>query len=41
MYKFFVENNQINGNLITITGEDYNHIANELRMKKEEKILDN
>ena len=39
MYKFFVENNQINGNLITITGEDYNHIANVLRMKKEEKIL--
>ena len=39
MYIFFGENNQINGNLITITGEDYNHIANVLRMKKEEKIL--
>ena len=39
MYKFFVESNQINNNKVKIIGEDYNHIANVLRMKKDEKIL--
>ena len=39
MYKFFVKNNQIDNNQIIISGNDKNHIANVLRMKKDEKIL--
>lgn len=39
MYKFFIENNQIDNNQIIISGNDKNHIANVLRMKKDEKIL--
>ena len=38
MYKFFVEDKQINENKVTIIGEDVNHIKNVLRLEVEEKI---
>lgn len=38
MYQFFVEPSQIQGNRVTITGKDVNHIKNVLRMKKGEEI---
>lgn len=38
MYQFFVEPSQIQGNRITITGSDVNHIKNVLRMKSGEEI---
>ena len=41
MYKFFINHNQINENKAKIIGEDVNHIANVLRLKKEEKIIKN
>lgn len=34
MPKFFVKNEQIKDNEITILGEDVKHIANVLRLKK-------
>ncbi len=39
MYKFFVNNNQIDDGVIKIIGEDYNHIVNVLRMKNGDEIL--
>ena len=38
MPKFFVKNEQIKDNEITILGEDVKHIANVLRLKKEDEI---
>ena len=38
MPKFFVKENQINNNKIQILGDDVNHIANVLRMKKEDEL---
>lgn len=38
MYQFFVEPSQIQGNRIVITGGDFNHIKNVLRMKAGEEI---
>lgn len=38
MYHFFVEPGQIEGNRITITGSDVNHIKNVLRMKIGEEL---
>ena len=38
MYQFFVEEGQICGDRIVITGEDVNHIKNVLRMKIGEEI---
>ena len=38
MSKFFVKENQINNDKIHILGEDVNHIANVLRMKKEVEV---
>lgn len=38
MYHFFVEPSQIQGNRIVITGSDFNHIKNVLRMKAGEEI---
>jgi len=38
MPKFFVRNNQINDNKITIKGEDVNHIVNVLRLKEDDEI---
>lgn len=38
MSKFFVKENQINNNQITIIGEDVNHILNVLRMKKDDEL---
>lgn len=38
MYKFFVEENQIKNNIITISKEDINHIKNVLRLNENEKI---
>lgn len=39
MYKFFVEDNQINNDKIVINNEDYNHLVNVLRMKIGDVIL--
>lgn len=39
MYHFFVKEQQIEDQFITITGPDVNHIKNVLRMKVGEKIL--
>ena len=39
MYKFFVEDNQIEKNKIKIIGNDWKHISNVLRMKIGEEIL--
>ena len=39
MYRFFVEDNIFSGNDIRISGSDYNHIKNVLRMKKGEEVL--
>ncbi len=38
MNKFFVDENAVGDGSITITGDDYNHIANVLRMKTGEQI---
>ena len=38
MYKFFVNEEQIENNKIKVIGEDVNHIKNVLRLEKEEKI---
>ncbi|WMC91559.1 16S rRNA (uracil(1498)-N(3))-methyltransferase [Kineothrix sp. MB12-C1] len=38
MYNFFIEPSQIQGNQITITGSDVNHIKNVLRMRIGEEI---
>ena len=38
MHQFFVEEEQIGREFITITGSDVNHIKNVLRMKPGEKI---
>lgn len=38
MYQFFVENEKITGEIVTITGSDVNHIRNVLRMKCGEEI---
>lgn len=38
MSKFFVKENQINNDKIHILGEDVSHIANVLRMKKEDEV---
>ena len=39
MYRFFVEEHQIEPTRIHITGNDVNHIKNVLRMKPGEEIL--
>jgi RNA methyltransferase, RsmE family len=39
MHRFYVQPNQINSNLVTITGPDVNHIKNVLRMKQGEEIV--
>lgn len=39
MYKFFIKHEQISGNIANIVGKDVNHIANVLRLKKEERII--
>ncbi len=39
MYRFFVESEQLNKENVVLTGEDYNHIRNVLRMKKGEEVL--
>lgn len=39
MYRFYVEQNQIEEQIITITGADVNHIKNVLRMRAGEKII--
>ena len=38
MYQFFVDDEQVRSNNISITGSDVNHIKNVLRMKNGEKI---
>ena len=38
MHQFFVEEDQIGREFVTITGSDVNHIKNVLRMKPGEKI---
>lgn len=39
MYHFFVEQEQIDAELISVTGSDVNHIKNVLRMKPGETVL--
>ena len=39
MRKFFVNENQINGNIITVIDDDVNHLKNVLRVNIGEKIL--
>lgn len=39
MYRFFIEGGIHSGRDISITGSDYNHIKNVLRMKKGEQVL--
>ena len=39
MYKFFINNSQIQNNRAYIIGEDVNHIKNVLRLQKEELLL--
>lgn len=39
MHRFYVENEQIHGETISITGSDVNHIKNVLRMRQEEEIV--
>lgn len=39
MYRFFIDSEQLNNDIIEITGDDYNHIRNVLRMKIGEKVL--
>ena len=39
MFRFFVESEQLNQEPIIITGEDYNHIRNVLRMRTGDKVL--
>lgn len=38
MYKFFINNEQIVGNKVIITGKDVNHIKNVLRLELKEEI---
>lgn len=38
MYQFFVEDADVSGNMVTITGNDVNHIRNVLRMRQGEQI---
>ena len=39
MQKFFVNDSQIVGNNVKITGDDLNHIINVLRLKVDEEVL--
>lgn len=39
MNRFYIDQNQVSGDLITITGSDVNHIKNVLRMRLGEAIL--
>lgn len=39
MYRFFVEQDQLNNEFVRIVGDDYNHIRNVLRMRLGEKVL--
>lgn len=39
MYRFFIEDGVNSGSEIRISGSDYNHIKNVLRMKKGEEVL--
>ncbi len=39
MYNFFVDKSAVNGDICTISGDDFNHIKNVLRMKIGEKFL--
>ena len=39
MYNFFVTDEQIKDNKVTIKGGDYNHIANVLRMKEKDRFF--
>ena len=39
MYRFFVKEEQLKGEMVSICGDDYNHIRNVLRMKIGEEVL--
>lgn len=39
MHRFYVDNSKLSEEVITITGEDVNHIKNVLRMKKGDKLI--
>ena len=39
MYHFFIEKTDISGDLVTLTGENYNHAANVLRLRPGEQLM--
>ena len=39
MYNFFVENSNLNGDIVKIDGGDFNHVKNVLRMKEGDAFL--
>lgn len=39
MYRFFADEQQLKNEFVNITGDDYNHIRNVLRMKTGEEVL--
>ena len=39
MYNFFIDNTALSDGICTISGKDYNHIKNVLRMKPGEEFL--
>ncbi len=39
MYRFFIDSEQLNNDIVYLSGEDYNHIHNVLRMKQGEEVL--
>ena len=39
MYRFFIDSEQLNNDIVYLSGEDYNHIRNVLRMKQGEEVL--
>ena len=39
MQRYFIDKNQINNNIITITGDDVHHIKTVMRMRINEKVL--
>ena len=39
MQRYFLENKNINGNTVTITGDDFHHITRVMRMEPGEEII--
>lgn len=41
MHRFFVEDNAIEGEVVKITGSDFNHISHSLRMQVGDQFIQN